>query len=104
MKLIQSLKNFGCNLFLFLIWGNNYLQICAGINVWFFFNLNKFYCIYSCAIIITTQFYSIFIPNPQPVPPTPQPVSFGNCKFFKVCESVSVLQTSSLYPLDSTYM
>ena len=37
-----------------------------------------------------------FHPKP-PAPPTLQPVSFGNHKFFKVFESVSVLQ-SSLYP------
>ena len=30
--------------------------------------------------------------------PIPQPVSFGNHKFFKVCELVSVLQGSSLCP------
>ena len=48
-------------------------------------------------MMITTQFYSISIPNP------PQPVSFGNHTFFTVCESVYVL-LSPLYPfLDSTY-
>ena len=57
-----------------------------------FFKLNKFYFIYSCTTTITTQFY-ISIPNPQPIPPL-QLVSFGNHKFFKVCESVSVLQSS----------
>ena len=51
--------------------------------------LNEFYYIYSCTTIIMTQFYSISIANSQPIPPTPQPVSFGNPKFFKVCESVS---------------
>ena len=30
--------------------------------------------------------------------PHPQPVSFGNHKFFKICESVFVLQRSSLCP------
>ena len=30
--------------------------------------------------------------------PHPQPVSFGNHKFFEVCESVSILQKSSLCP------
>ena len=52
----------------------------------------------NCTGIITTQFYSISTPNPQHIPPTPQPVSFGNHKCFKVCESVSVLRRSSLCP------
>ena len=42
--------------------------------------------------------------TPEP-PPTPQPVSFGNHKFFKVCESVSVLQRFIVsFFLDSTGM
>ena len=51
-------------------------------------------------MIITIQFYSISIPHPQRIPPaqTPQPLSFGNHKFCKVCESVSVLQRSVLCP------
>ena len=40
-------------------------------------------------------------PSPHPPPPVP----FGNGKFFKACESVSVLQISSFvsFFLDSTY-
>ena len=57
----------------------------------YFLLLNKFYYIYSCTMIITTKFYTISIPKPVN-PPTPQPVSFEHHKFFKVCESVSVLQ------------
>ena len=50
--------------------------------VFFFYSVN-------CTVIITTQFYSISIPIPQPISPCPpQPVSFGNHKFFKVCESL----------------
>ena len=64
---------------------------------YFFFKLlNEFYYIYSCTTIITTKFYIISIPNSQRIPPPPQSISFGNHKFFKVCESVSVLQRSSL--------
>ena len=49
--------------------------------------------------IITTQFYSISISNPQLIlSPPPKHVSFGNHRCFKVCESVSVLQRSSLCP------
>ena len=36
-----------------------------------FLLLNEFYYIYSCIMIITTQFYSISIPNPQLIPPPP---------------------------------
>ena len=40
-----------------------------------------------CTTVITTKFYSISIPNPQCIPPHPP-----------TCESVSVLQRSSLCP------
>ena len=43
-------------------------------------------------MITTIQFYRIFIPQPQHVPQPPGTVSFGKHKFFKVCESASVLQ------------
>ena len=36
--------------------------------------------------------------------PTLQSVSFGNCKFFKVCESKSALQRSSLCPFFRFHM
>ena len=39
-----------------------------------------------------------FHPTAQAHPSTPQNVSFGNHKFFKVCESVSVLRRSSVCP------
>ena len=52
----------------------------------------------TCAVIITAKFYSISIPNPQCILPPPQIILFGNHKFFKVCESVSVLQRNSLCP------
>ena len=41
-------------------------------NHYFLFSLlNEFYYIYRCTAIITTKFYSISIPNPQYVSPTP---------------------------------
>ena len=39
-----------------------------------------------------------FHPNPPAHPHTHQPVSFGKCKFFEVCESVSLLQRRSFCP------
>ena len=39
--------------------------------LFYFLLLNEFYYIYSCTMIITTRFYSIFIPNPQPIPHPP---------------------------------
>ena len=33
------------------------------------FSVNKLYYICSCTMIITTQFYSISTPKPQPIPP-----------------------------------
>ena len=41
-----------------------YMVVCIS----FFKLLNEFYYIYSCTVIITTKFYSIFIPNPQHIP------------------------------------
>ena len=44
-------------------------------------------------------------PSQTPSPSShPQPVSFGNQKFFKVCESVSVLQRSTLCPFFRFHM
>ena len=45
-------------------------------SLWFillyiFLLLSEFYYIYSCTTIITTWFYSISIPNPQRIPPSP---------------------------------
>ena len=62
----------------------------------FFYYSMNFIALIVVTMIITTQFYSISISNPQRILPTPQPVSFGNHKIFKVCEWVSVLQRSSL--------
>ena len=44
-------------------------------------------------------------PKPPVHPSPPPPVPFGNHKFFKVCESVSLVQISLfvLFLLDSTY-
>ena len=67
----------------------NLLLIC-------FLLLNEFYYVYRYTTSITTKFYSISIPNPLCTLPPPQLVSFGNHKFFNVCESASVLQRSSL--------
>ena len=67
----------------------------TGPDLWGFLLRNEFYYIYRCTTVIANKFYSISIPNPQCIP-HPQPVSFGNHKFFKVCESVSVQQRSSL--------
>ena len=47
---------------------------------------NDFYYIYSCTTIITTQFYSISILNPQCIPPPP------TCLIWKPCFSKSVSQ------------
>ena len=58
-----------------------------------FLLLNEFYDIYSCTMIITTQFWH-FHPKPPVHLPTPHPISFGSHKFFKVCGSLSVLQSS----------
>ena len=33
--------------------------------------LNEFYYTYRCTTIVTTKFYSISIPNPQCIPPSP---------------------------------
>ena len=64
----------------------------------YFFNTQwVYYYIHSCTMIITTQFYSISIPNPQPIPP-PLNLSPLETMFFKVCELVSVLQRSSVCP------
>ena len=62
-----------------------------------FLLLNELYYIYSCTVIITTQFYSISIPNHQGIAPPPNLSHLEN-KFFKVCESVTVLQRSSVCP------
>ena len=45
----------------------------------YFLLLNEFISC-SCTMIITTHFYSISIPQPQSIPPTPQTVSVGNSK------------------------
>ena len=65
--------------------------------------LNEFYHIYSCTMVMTAQFYSISIPNPQFIL-HPQPVLFRNHKFFEVCESISVMQRSSLCPFFRLHM
>ena len=71
--------------------------------IYLFLLLNAFYYIYSCTTIITTKFYSISIPNPQCIPPIPQSVSFGNGKFFKGYESVSVCrEVHCILFIDST--
>ena len=69
----------------------------------YFLLFNEFYFIYSCTVIIRTQFCSISIPTPNPSPPPP-PVSFGNHEFFKVCQSVYVMQRSSLRPFFRFHM
>ena len=66
--------------------------------------LNGFYYIYGCTMIITFQFYSISIPNPQRIPPPPNPshletVSFSNfVSPYLFCKEVNCV----LF-LDSTY-
>ena len=45
-----------------------------------------------------------FHPTPPAHPPSPQTVAFENHKFFKVCESVSVLQRSSFCPFFRFHM
>ena len=42
--------------------------------------------------------FTAFLSQTQLHPTTPQTVSFGKHKFFKVCESESVLQRSSVCP------
>ena len=59
--------------------------------------LSEFYYIYSCATIITTKLYRISIPNPQGIPP-PSNLSPLKPWYFKVHDSVTVLQRSSLCP------
>ena len=64
----------------------------------FFFSINEFYCVHSCTTIITTKFYSISTTNPQCILPPPNLSHLETVSFSKVCESVSVLQRSSLRP------
>ena len=62
---------------------------------YFIFITQWIYYIYSCTMIITIQFYRISIPQPQHIPPPPKLSPLETIKFFKVCESVSVLQRNS---------
>ena len=48
-----------------------------------FLLFNEFYYIYSCTVIITIQFYSISIPNPQHIP-TPPNLSHLETKSFSL--------------------
>lgn len=68
--------------------------------------LGRFPVLYTwpCWPVIPCASVHMPIPNPQSIPPHP-PVPFGNHKFFKVCESVSLVQISLfvLFLLDSTY-
>ena len=41
------------------------------------------YYIYSCTMITTIQFYRIFIPHPQPIPPTPKLFPLETISFSK---------------------
>ena len=72
--------------------------------LYLFLLFNEFYFIYSCTAIITTKFYSKSIPNLQCIPPTPSLSHLETIKFFKVCESVSVLQRSLLCPFSGFHM
>ena len=72
------------------------LDLCHFPSLYFFNYLMNF--ITFIGVIITTIWKDVHL-KPSVHPPTPQPVSFGNHKFFKVCESLSILQRSSLCPL-----
>ena len=50
----------------------------------FFLFTHWIYHICSCILIITIQFHRISVPQPKHIPPTPQTVSSGDHKFFKV--------------------
>ena len=53
---------------------------------------NERYYTYNVHPSSQPNFRTLPIPNPQATPASPTPVPFGNHKFSKVCESVSVLQ------------
>ena len=57
------------------------------------------YCWATTELLNHSIYFSMHmpIPNPQSISPIPPPVPFGNHKFFKVCESVSVLQKIHLH-------
>ena len=50
---------------------------------YFFKLLNEFYYIYSYTTVITTQFYSISIPNPRHIPPVPNMSHLETISFSK---------------------
>ena len=62
-----------------------------------FFFITRIYYNQSCTMIITIQFYRISIPHPQHMPPTPKLSPLETISFFKVCESVSVLQRNFFF-------
>ena len=79
-------------------WPPNFSILKVCFSLWVFLLLNEFYCKF---IVVQQSSQPNFIAFPSKIPsssPYLQPVSFGNHKFFKVCESVSVLQRSSLCP------
>ena len=49
-----------CDIYTVVLFSSPFVFVFA-----FFFKLNEFYYIYSCTTIVTTQFYSISITNPQ---------------------------------------
>ena len=66
------------------MYSNNYtFEDKKFICVYLFKLLNAFYYIYSCIVIITTQFYSIPIPNPKCIPPFPNLSHLENISFSK---------------------
>ena len=78
--------------------------------IWHFFQI---FCLFLLLnefitfIVVQWSSQPNFIAFPSQTPSTsltPPPVSFGNHKFFKVCESVSILQRSSLHPFFRFHM
>ena len=86
LHLQPSSPNYICPFFLFL----------------FLILFNGFYCIYSCTTIITTKFYSISIPNPQCIPPTPNLSHLETISFSKSVSQYLFCKVHCVLFLDST--
>ena len=98
------------------VWICHILLICSSMEIWvvspfclvgffkFIFNYTR--CFITFIVVQPSSqpgFIAFSSQTPSPSP-TPQPVSFGNHKFFKVCESVSILQRSSVCPFFRFHM
>ena len=73
-------------------------ETCSLRIAYLFFFLTQWITFIVCTKRSSQPNFIIFPSQTPSAPPHHQPVSFGNCKFVNVCESVSVLQRSSLCP------